>query len=67
MSVLWPERERLTHKYHVAIDAFQNSVSALRGLQSSQFDHHYKVAESHRVAVDSARVALQSHRDDHGC
>ena len=67
MSVLCPERERLTHEYHVAMDAFQNSVAALRGLQSSQFDHHYKISESRRIAVEGARIALQNHRDTHSC
>ena len=67
MSVLCPERERLTHEYNVAIDAHQNSVAALRGLQSFQFDQHYKIAESNRVAVEGARNALQNHRDAHSC
>jgi hypothetical protein len=62
-----PERERLAHEYRVAVDAFRDSVHALKDLRGLEFDRAYKTTEDRRIVLDSARKTLDDHRAEHGC
>jgi hypothetical protein len=61
------ERERLAHEYRVAVDAFRDSVHALKNLRGIEFDLAYKTTEMRRAVVEIVRMALDHHRAEHGC
>jgi hypothetical protein len=65
--MICPERERLAHEYRVAVDAFRESVYALKDLRELEFDQAYKTTELRCVVLDNARKALDHHRAEHGC
>ena len=62
-----PERERLAHEYRVAVDAFRDSVHALKDLRGFEFDRAYKTTEFCRTVLENARKALDHHLVEHGC
>ena len=62
-----PERERLAHEYRVAVDAFRDSVHALKDLRGFEFDRAYKNTELRRAVLENARKALDHHLAEHGC
>ena len=62
-----PERERLAHEYRVSVNAFRDSVLALKDLHSVLFDRAYKTTEVRRAAIEKARIALERHRAELGC
>lgn len=62
-----PERERLARDYRVAIDAFRDSVHALKHLRGLEFDRAYKTTKLRRAELENANKALDHHRIDHGC
>jgi hypothetical protein len=62
-----PERERLADEYRVAIDAFRDSVYALKHLHGFEFDQAYKTTEDRRIDLENARTVFNQHLADHGC
>jgi hypothetical protein len=62
-----PERERLAHVYHAAVDAFRDSVHALKDLRGAEFDRAYKTTDVRRAVLDTAKKALDQHVAEHGC
>jgi hypothetical protein len=65
--VVCPERERLALEYRIAVDAFRDSVYALKDLRGLEFDRAYKTTELRRAVLENARKALDHHRTEHGC
>jgi hypothetical protein len=67
VTVVCPERERLAHEYRVAVDAFRESVYALKDLRGLEFDQAYKKTELRHAVLENARKALDHHRTEHRC
>ncbi len=62
-----PERELLAREYREAVDAFRDSVFALKDLHGFEFDREYRKSALRRIAVDKARIALDHHLIEHEC
>jgi hypothetical protein len=48
-------RQRLVEEYQTAVNAFKDSVLALKDLHGIRFDEAYQTTEERRVTVEKAR------------
>jgi hypothetical protein len=54
-------------EYQTALNAFKDSVLALKDLHGFRFDQAYEITEERRVAVEKAKRAVEHHQREHRC
>jgi len=62
-----PEKTRLQDFFAAAIDRHAKAVKALRNATGAAFDKALNDASSSRQEAETARLAVEEHRETHGC
>ena len=65
--MICPERQRLATAYQEAVATYGNAAEGLQGLDGVEFDKAYEITKKTWLAVDAARMALETHQKQYRC